>query len=152
MSTWGVLDFADGDVVHISSGVSGLAASLIVGKRKVFGHGQELAPHSILLVFVGASLLWVEWFCFNGGSALAAGQSASMAIMVTHISACAGGMSWMGLEWILKGKPSVLGTVSGAIAGLVVVTPGSGYMDQNGAIVSGLTSGPVCYFGITLKH
>jgi len=152
MSSWGVLDFAGGDVVHISSGVSGLAASLIVGKRKAFGHGQELPPHNILLVFMGASLVWVGWFCFNGGSALATGQSASMAIMVTHIPACAGGVSWMGLEWILKGKPSVLGTVSGAIAGLVVATPGSGYMDQTGAIVSGLTSGPVCYFGITLKH
>jgi len=152
MSTWGVLDFAGGDVVHISSGVSGLAASLIVGKRKSFGQGQELPPHNILLVFMGASLLWVGWFGFNGGSALGAGQSASMAIMVTHISACAGGMSWMILEWLLKGKPSVLGTVSGAIAGLVVATPGSGYMDQTGAIVSGITSGPVCYFGISLKH
>ena len=130
MSTWGVLDFAGGDVVHISSGVSGLAASLVVGKRKGFGHGQEIPPHNILLVFMGASLLWVGWFGFNAGSALTAGQAAGMALTVTHISACAGGVTWMLLEWMLKGKPSVLGTVSGAIAGLVVVTPGSGYMDQ----------------------
>jgi len=152
MSAWGVLDFAGGDVVHISSGVSGLATSLIVGKRKGFGHGQEIPPHNILLVFMGASLLWVGWFGFNAGSALTAGQAAGMALTVTHISACAGGVSWMLLEWVLKGKPSVLGTVSGAIAGLVVVTPGSGYMDQTGAIVSGITAGPVCYFGIQLKH
>lgn len=152
MSSWGVLDFAGGDVVHISSGVSGLATSLIVGKRKGFGHGQEIPPHNILLVFMGASLLWVGWFGFNAGSALTAGQSAGMALTVTHISGCAGGVSWMLLEWVLKGKPSVLGTVSGAIAGLVVVTPGSGFMDQTGAIVSGITAGPVCYFGIQLKH
>jgi Amt family ammonium transporter len=152
MSSWGVLDFAGGDVVHISSGVSGLAASLIVGKRKAFGHGQEMPPHNILLVFMGASLLWVGWFCFNGGSALAANQSAGMALTVTHIAACAGGVSWMLLEWFLKGKPSVLGTVSGAIAGLVVATPGSGFMDHTGGLVSGITAGPVCYFGIQLKH
>jgi Amt family ammonium transporter len=152
MSSWGVLDFAGGDVVHISSGVSGLAASLIVGKRKMFGHGQELPPHNILLVFMGASLLWVGWFGFNAGSAMTAGRQACMTMLVTHIAACAGGFSWMMLEWILKGKPSVLGTVSGAIAGLVVATPGSGYMDHTGGLVSGLTAGPVCYFGIQLKH
>jgi Amt family ammonium transporter len=152
MSTWGVLDYAGGDVVHISSGVAGLAATFVVGKRKAYASGQELPPHNLLLVFMGASLLWVGWFGFNGGSALAANQSAAMAIMVTHISACAGGLSWMLLEWALKGKPSILGTVSGAIAGLVVVTPGCGYMDQTGGIVSGITAGPVCYFGIQLKH
>jgi len=152
MSSWHVLDFAGGDVVHISSGVSGLAASLVVGKRKGFGQGAELPPHNILLVFMGASLLWVGWFGFNAGSAVAAGQSAGMAMMVTHVSACAGGLSWMCLEWILKGKPSVLGTVSGAVAGLVVVTPGSGFVDHFGAILCGITAGPVCYFGIQIKH
>jgi len=152
MSDWGVLDFAGGDVVHISSGVSGLAASLIVGKRKAFAQGAALPPHNILLVFMGGALLWVGWFGFNAGSAVAADNAAGMAMMVTHISASVGGLSWMILEWIHTGKPSVLGAVSGAIAGLVVITPGSGYLDQTGAFFCGLTGGPVCYLGIKLKH
>jgi len=152
MSKWGVTDFAVGDVVHISSGVSGLAASLIVGKHKAFSQGAALPPHNILLVFMGASLLWVGWFGFNAGSAVAANNAAGMAMMVTHISASTAGMSWMVLEWILTGKPSVLGAVSGAISGLVVITPGSGYVDQTGAFLCGLTGGPVCYPGIQLKH
>ena len=152
MSSWGVLDFAGGDVVHISSGVSGLAASLIVGKRKCFAAGATPPPHNILLVFMGGALLWVGWFGFNGGSAVAADQYAGMAMMVTHISASVGGLSWMIIEWIHTGKPSVLGAVSGAVAGLVVITPGSGYLDQTGAFICGLTGGPVCYLGIKIKN
>jgi Amt family ammonium transporter len=152
MSKWGVLDFAGGDVVHISSGVSGLAASLVVGKRKTFAAGAALPPHNILLVFMGGSLLWVGWFGFNAGSALGAGNSAAMAMLVTHISASVGGLSWMLIELLHTGKASVLGAVSGAVSGLVVITPGSGYLDQTGGFICGLTAGPVCYLGIKLKN
>jgi Amt family ammonium transporter len=152
MSKWGVLDFAGGDVVHISSGVSGLAASLVVGKRKCFASGATPPPHNILLVFMGGSLLWVGWFGFNAGSALGASNSAAMAMLVTHISASVGGLSWMTVEWLHVGKPSVLGAVSGAVAGLVVITPGSGYLDQTGAFICGLTAGPICYLGIKIKN
>lgn len=152
MSAWGVLDFAGGDVVHISSGVSGLAASLVVGKRKAFAMGSALPPHNILLVFMGGSLLWVGWFGFNAGSAVAANGSAGMAMLVTHISASTAGLTWIIIEWLHTGKPTVLGAVSGAVAGLVTITPGSGYLDQTGAFVCGITGAPVCYFGIKLKH
>jgi Amt family ammonium transporter len=152
MGNWGVLDFAGGDVVHISSGVSGLVAAIILGPRRAFGAGAELPPHNVLLTFLGASLLWVGWFGFNAGSALGANGSASMAMLVTHISASAAGISWMFTEWALKGKPSVLGIVSGAIAGLVVITPGAGYVDQTGGFVMGIIGGVVCYFGIQIKH
>ena len=151
MSKWGVLDFAGGDVVHISSGVSGLAASLIVGKRKGFSQGQSLPPHNVLLVFMGASLLWVGWFGFNAGSAPGANGGAGMAMLVTHISASTAGLTWIIIEWLHVGKPSVLGAVSGAVAGLVVITPGSGFLDQSGAFVCGITAAPVCYLGIKLK-
>jgi Amt family ammonium transporter len=151
MSKWGVLDFAGGDVVHISSGVSGLAASLVVGKRKAYSQGQAMPPHNVLLVFMGGSLLWVGWFGFNGGSAVGSGQCSAMAMLVTHISASMGGLAWILIEWIHLGKPSVIGAVSGAIAGLVVVTPGSGFIDQSGAFVCGITAAPVCYLGIRVK-
>jgi Amt family ammonium transporter len=151
MSKWGVLDFAGGDVVHISSGVSGLAASIIIGKRKAYSQGQAMPPHNVLLVFMGGSLLWVGWFGFNGGSAVGSGQCAAMAMLVTHISASVGGLAWILIEWIHLGKPSVIGAVSGAIAGLVVITPGSGFIDQSGAFVCGLTAAPVCYLGIRIK-
>jgi len=152
MSGWGVLDFAGGDVVHITSGVSGLVAAMILGPRRAFGAGAELPPHNVLLTFLGASLLWVGWFGFNAGSALTAGGSAAMAMLVTHIAASAAGLSWMATEWALKGKPSLLGIVSGSISGLVVITPGAGYVDQTGAFFMGLMGGVVCYFGIQLKH
>jgi Amt family ammonium transporter len=152
MGSWGVLDFAGGDVVHISSGVSGLVAAFIVGKRKAFGQGAELPPHNVLLTFIGASLLWVGWFGFNAGSALSAGTSASMAMLVTHIAACSAGLTWMFTEWLVTGKPTVLGIVSGAIAGLVVITPGAGYVDHTGAFVMGIIGGWGCYLGIQLKH
>eukprot|EP00918_Siedleckia_nematoides_P036259 GHVU01078784.1.p1 GENE.GHVU01078784.1~~GHVU01078784.1.p1 ORF type:complete len:541 (+),score=100.49 GHVU01078784.1:23-1624(+) len=152
MGKWGVLDFAGGDVVHISSGVSGLVASIVVGKRRAWSSGAELPPHNVLLTFLGASLLWVGWFGFNAGSAVTAGGSAAMAMLVTHIAASTAGFTWMLLEWMVKGKPTVLGVVSGAIAGLVVITPGAGYVDQSGAFVMGLLGGVGCYAGIQFKH
>ena len=152
MGKWGVLDFAGGDVVHISSGVSGLVASIVVGKRRAWSSGAELPPHNVLLTFLGASLLWVGWFGFNAGSAVTAGGSAAMAMLVTHIAASTAGFTWMLLEWMVKGKPTVLGVVSGAIAGLVVITPGAGYVDQSGAFVMGLLGGVGCYAGIQIKH
>ena len=151
MGAWGVLDFAGGDVVHISSGVSGLVGSVILGPRKSFVAGEAPA-HNVLLTFIGASLLWVGWFGFNAGSALAAGGGAGMAMLVTHIAASTAGLSWMTTEWVLKGKPTVLGIVSGGIAGLVVITPGAGYVDQTGAFFMGLIGGVACYFGIQLKN
>jgi len=152
MSDWGVLDFAGGDVVHISSGVSGLVAAMIVGKRRAYGAGAELPPHNVMLTFIGGSLLWVGWFGFNAGSAVAANGTASMAMLVTHLAASAGGFSWMLMEWMLGGKPTVLGVVSGAIAGLVVITPGAGYVDQTGGFCMGVLGGIGCYFGIQIKH
>jgi len=151
MGNLGVLDFAGGDVVHISSGVSGLVAAIILGPRKAFGAGAELPPHNVLLTFLGASLLWVGWFGFNAGSALTSGGSAAMAMLVTHLAASAAGLSWMCTEWAIKGKPSVLGIVSGAISGLVVITPGAGYVDQTGAFFMGLIGGVGCYAGIQIK-
>jgi len=152
MGGWGVLDFAGGDVVHISSGVAGLAASLVVGKRKSWTKGNEVPPHNVMFVFIGASLLWVGWFGFNAGSAVAADKSAAMAMLVTHVAASMSGLSWMFVEWIVKGKPSVLGAVSGAISGLVVITPACGYVDHTAAFVMGIIAGPACYGGIQLKH
>ena len=152
MSDWGVLDFAGGDVVHISSGVSGLVAAMIVGKRRAYGAGAELPPHNVMLTFIGGSLLWVGWFGFNAGSAVAANGTASMAMLVTHLAASAGGFSWMLMEWMVAGKPTVLGVVSGAIAGLVVITPGAGYVDQTGGFCMGVLGGIGCYFGIQIKH
>lgn len=151
MSKWGVLDFAGGDVVHISSGVAGLAASIIVGKRKAYAMGAPLPPHNTLLVFMGGSLLWVGWFGFNAGSAAVSGAQASMAMLTTHISASTGGLTWIIVEWLHTGKPSVIGAVSGAIAGLVVITPGCGFVDQTAAFIAGLTGAPVCYIGIKMK-
>lgn len=150
----GVLDFAGGDVIHISSGVAGLASTLIIGKRKIVkeNHNEPPPPHNVMLVYLGGAILWVGWFGFNAGSAVAANQSAAMAMLATHISACTAGISWMTTEWLIKKKPSVLGLVSGAVSGLVVVTPGCGYVDQTGAFFMGLLAGPLCYFSIQIKE
>lgn len=133
------------------TGVAGLVGAIILGPRKSFKQGETPA-HNVLLTFMGASLLWVGWFGFNAGSALAANGSAAMAMLVTHIAAATAGLSWMLTEWVHKGKPTVLGIVSGAISGLVVITPGAGYVDQTGAFVMGLLGGVACYFGIMLKN
>ena len=147
----GVLDYAGGDVVHISSGVSGLVVTLILGPRRGFSLGAELPPHNALLTFIGASFLWVGWFGFNAGSALSAGGSASMALLTTQLAAAAGGMGWMTVEYLDKGKPTVLGIVSGSISGLVGITPACGFVDQTGGFVIGVITGISCYFGIQFK-
>ena len=144
----GVLDFAGGTVVHINSGVAGLVAAFVVGKRIGF-RVESLAPHNLHYSVLGASLLWVGWFGFNAGSALAADGAAGMAIAVTQIATAAAALSWMFAEWIGHRKPSVLGIISGAIAGLVAITPASGFVDPIGALIIGLVAGAVCYWGAT---
>ncbi|MEO4184486.1 ammonium transporter [Acinetobacter pittii] len=144
----GALDFAGGTVVHINSGVAGLVAAYMLGKR--IGLGREsMAPHNLTLTVVGASLLWVGWFGFNGGSALGAGARASMAILVTQVAAAAAAFSWLVVERMIRGKASVLGGASGAVAGLVVITPAAGFVGVGGALVMGLIGGVVCFWGIT---
>ncbi len=144
----GALDFAGGTVVHINSGVAGLVAAYMLGKR--IGLGREsMAPHNLTLTVVGASLLWVGWFGFNGGSALGAGARASMAILVTQVAAAAAAFSWLVVERMIRGKASVLGGASGAVAGLVVITPAAGFVGVGGALVMGFIGGVVCFWGIT---
>jgi len=151
----GVLDFAGGTVVHINAGVAGLVAALIIGKRTGYGKGgsHNFAPHNLVLSLIGASLLWVGWFGFNAGSAGAANGRAGMAMAVTMIAAAAAALSWMFTEWSLRGKPSALGLISGAVSGLVAITPASGFVDPSGALIIGLVAGIMCYWGATwLKH
>jgi len=148
----GVLDFAGGTVVHINAGIAGLVCCLVLGKR--VGYGKEpMAPHNLVLTLVGASMLWVGWFGFNAGSAVAADGRAAMAMMTTQIATGVAALAWMFAEWALKGKPSVLGIASGAVAGLVAITPAAGFVDAKGALIIGAVSGLVCYWGATgLKH
>ncbi|MAT49966.1 MAG: ammonia channel protein [Porticoccaceae bacterium] len=141
----GLLDFAGGTVVHITAGVGALVAAMVIGKRRGFPQ-QLLMPHNLTMTVTGAGMLWVGWFGFNAGSALAANGDAGMAMLVTHISAAAGSLAWMTMEWIRHGKPSVLGIVTGMVAGLGTITPASGYVGPGGALVIGLTAGVVCYF------
>ena len=144
----GVLDFAGGTVVHINSGVAALVAALVLGKR--IGYGRDnLAPHNLTYTIIGASLLWFGWFGFNAGSAVAADGTAGMAMAVTQIAAAAAAMIWMFAAWIGHGKPSVLGIASGAISGLVAITPAAGYVDASGALAIGATAGLVCFWGAT---
>ena len=147
----GVLDFAGGTVVHINSGVAALVGAMVLGRRRGYGT-ENMAPHNLILSVIGASMLWVGWFGFNAGSAVAANGSAGMAMAVTQIATAAAALSWMFAEWISRGKPSVLGIVSGAVAGLVAITPASGYVDPFGALIIGLVAGLVCYWGaVVLK-
>ena len=141
----GLLDFAGGTVVHITAGVSALVAALVMGNRKNFGT-QAMAPHNLTLSVAGAGMLWVGWFGFNAGSALAANGDAGMAMLVTHISAAAGSLAWMLMEWVRHGKPSVLGIVTGMVAGLGTITPASGFVGPGGALVIGFSAGIICYF------
>ena len=144
----GALDFAGGTVVHISSGVSALICALLIGKR--LGYGTEpMPPHNLTYTALGAALLWVGWFGFNAGSALAADGVAASAFAATHFSAAAGGLTWAGLEWIMRGKPTVLGACSGVVAGLVAITPASGYVVAMPALAIGVAAGAVCYFACT---
>jgi ammonium transporter, Amt family len=148
----GVLDFAGGTVVHINAGVAGLCTALVLGKRKGLGV-ENMAPHNLVLTMIGASLLWVGWFGFNAGSAVSAGANAGMAMAVTQIATATAALAWMFVEWALKGKPSILGICSGAVAGLVAITPASGFVDPTGALVIGAAAGVICYWGATgLKH
>ncbi len=148
----GVLDYAGGTVVHINAGVAGLVAALVLGPRKGYGT-DNMAPHNLTLSVVGAALLWVGWFGFNAGSAVAADGRAGMAMLVTQIAAAAAALSWMAAEWLLRKKPSVLGAISGAVAGLVAITPASGFVAPGGALVIGLVAGVACFWGATgLKH
>ncbi|MEO7251557.1 MAG: ammonium transporter [Arenimonas sp.] len=141
---WGVLDFAGGTVVHINAGVAGLIAALMVGRRHGWP-GQMMSPHNLTLTLIGASLLWVGWFGFNAGSAIAANGSAGMAMLVTQIASAAAALAWMGVEWKLHGKPSLLGVVSGAVAGLVAITPASGSCGPLAALVIGAAAGVLCF-------
>jgi ammonium transporter, Amt family len=139
-----VLDFAGGTVVHVNSGTAGLMAALMLGRRKEVG-----PPHNVVLTMIGASLLWVGWFGFNAGSAVSAGVQAGMAMAVTHIATATAGFTWMLVEWALRGKPTVLGICSGAVAGLVAITPASGFVGPMGAFAIGIAAGIVCYWGCT---
>jgi Amt family ammonium transporter len=149
---WGAIDFAGGTVVHINSGIAGLVGALVVGKRT--GLGRELmAPHSMVMTMIGACLLWVGWFGFNAGSNLEAVVGAPLAMINSFVATAAAAMSWMFAEWIVKGKPSLLGALSGCIAGLVAVTPASGFAGPMGALVLGLIAGVVCLFFVsTIKN
>ncbi len=152
MSDKGVLDFAGGTVVHINAGVAGLVCALVMGKRIGFGR-EAMPPHNLILTLVGASMLWFGWFGFNAGSAAAADGRAGMAMVTTQVATALAALAWMAAEWITKKKPSVLGIASGAVAGLVAITPAAGFVDIKGALVIGLLAGVVCFWGATgLKH
>jgi len=146
----GSLDFAGGTVVHISSGISALAAAIVIGKRRGYGH-EPMPPHNLPFTVMGASLLWVGWFGFNAGSALGAGALATSAFVVTHIAAAAATLAWMLSEWITRGSPTILGAASGAVAGLVAITPASGFVGPMPAVLIGAVAGILCYGACNLK-
>jgi Amt family ammonium transporter len=147
----GVLDFAGGLVVHLNAGIAGLVCCLVIGRRQ--GYGSEyMAPHNLVLTLIGTSLLWVGWFGFNAGSALSSGELAGSAMLNTHISAAAAALAWMAVEWASRGKPSVLGILTGAIAGLGTITPAAGYVEPWAALAIGVIAGLVCYWAsVVLK-
>lgn len=152
LGSMGLQDFAGGTVVHITAGVAALVAAVMMGPRRGFG-SVAMPPHNLTMTVTGAGMLWVGWFGFNAGSAVAADQSAAMAMLVTHLSAACGSLAWMAMEWLRHGKPSVLGIVTGMVAGLGTITPASGSVGPAAAVVIGLTAGVVCYFAtITLKN
>lgn len=148
----GVLDFAGGLVVHLSAGTAGLVAAVVMGRRRGYGT-ENLSPYDLSLAVIGTGLLWVGWFGFNGGSALQANSRAVMAIFSTHLAACAGALTWTAIEWVTRRKPSVLGMISGAVAGLGTITPASGFVEPWHGIVIGVMAGAICYWACTsLKH
>ncbi len=152
LSKLGTLDYAGGTVVHINAGIAGLMCCLVMGRRRGYGH-DNMAPYNLTYAVIGASLLWVGWFGFNAGSAVGATGRAGMAMAVTQIATAAAALAWMFAEWVLKGKPSVLGIISGAVAGLVAITPASGFVLPGGAIVIGVAAGVICYLSASyLKH
>jgi Amt family ammonium transporter len=152
ISQLGVLDFAGGTVVHINAGIAGLMCALVLGKRVGYGN-DNMAPYNVGYAVIGASLLWVGWFGFNAGSAVGANGRAGMAMAVTQIATAAAALGWMFAEWITKGKPSVLGAISGAVAGLVAITPASGFVLPGASIIIGVAAGVICFWSATsLKH
>jgi ammonium transporter, Amt family len=148
LGTAGLLDFAGGTVVHLSAGIGGLVAALVLGRRQGYG-SDNLAPYDLSLAVIGTGLLWVGWFGFNGGSALAATSRAVFAITATHLAACAGALTWAALEWVTRRKPSVLGMISGAVAGLGTITPASGYVAPWHGLVIGVIAGAICFWACT---
>jgi Amt family ammonium transporter len=151
LKSLGALDFAGGTVVHINAGIAALAAALMVGKRQGYGNHTAFIPHNLPMTILGAALLWFGWFGFNAGSALAAGALASSAFTATHLATAAATLSWVGTEWIVRGKPTTLGAASGAVAGLVAITPAAGYVGPMSAIVIGIVAGVVCYLAVLAK-
>ncbi|MDA9055783.1 ammonium transporter [Alphaproteobacteria bacterium] len=149
MAEWGVLDFAGGIVVHATAGTAALVCALVVGKRRGFPTSIQ-PPHSPVLTMIGASMLWIGWFGFNGGSALGAGNSAGMALLVTHIAAATASLVWMFIEWFRFGRPSLVGIVTGMVAGLATVTPASGFIGIPGGLILGLVGGVACYIAVDL--
>jgi len=149
MASWGVLDFAGGIVVHATAGTAALVCALVVGKRRGFPSAIQ-PPHSPVLTMIGASMLWIGWFGFNGGSALGAGNSAGMALLVTHIAAATASLVWMVIEWARFGRPSLVGIVTGMVAGLATVTPASGFIGVPGGLILGLAGGVACYVAVDL--
>ncbi len=149
LAEMGLLDFAGGTVVHITAGAGALVAALVLGKRKGFGE-VALPPHNMTMTLTGAGMLWVGWFGFNAGSALAANGDAGMAMLVTHLSASAGAITWLTIEWVKYGKPSALGAVTGMVAGLGTITPASGYVGPAGALVIGVSAGVICFYATLL--
>lgn len=147
----GVLDWAGGNVVHISAGISGLMTSLVVGRREGYGE-KKFTPNNMLHTITGACFLWVGWFGFNGGSSFAADESATMSLLMTQIATSTAAFSWILMELIVKRQATVLGMINGSVAGLVSITPAAGYVDATGAFFIGLISGPVCYYGSSLKR
>jgi Amt family ammonium transporter len=148
LQTAGLLDFAGGTVVHLNAGIAGLVACYLLGARHGYGH-DNLAPYDLSLAVIGTGLLWVGWFGFNGGSALGASPRAGYAIVATHLAACAGVVTWMALEWLDRGKPSVLGMISGAVAGLGTITPASGFVLPWHGLIIGIAAGAICYWACT---
>ncbi len=150
LAEMGVKDFAGGIVVHTTAGLAALVIAIVLGKRRSFSSGTMNPPHSPVLTMIGASMLWVGWFGFNGGSALAADQTASMAILVTHVAASIGAFSWILIEWFRFGKPSLVGMATGMVAGLATITPASGFVGIQGAIILGISGGVLCYVAVDL--
>jgi len=150
LKNMGILDFAGGIVVHISSGISALAAALLIGKRKGYPH-EKFTPHNLPLTVIGAGLLWFGWFGFNAGSALSAGTLSTMAFVATHTSAVSATLIWVVIEWLHRGKPTMFGAATGAIAGLATITPASGFVGPMSALIIGLLAGAICYLSLSLK-
>ncbi|MEW6740838.1 MAG: ammonium transporter [Nitrospirota bacterium] len=151
LKNMGVLDFAGGIVVHITSGISALAAAIIIGKRKGYMH-EAIYPHNLPMTVLGAGLLWFGWFGFNAGSALSSGALSAMTFVVTHISAVAATLIWVIIEWLHRGKPTMFGAATGAIAGLATITPASGFVGPMSALIIGLAAGTVCYISLNIKN